>query len=71
MDIDENIPMFFIKKIINITFPYMYEIFILWNINLVFYNIIKIPIKFIIMEMFQHFCDMFVAYYIIAISNFH
>jgi hypothetical protein len=29
MDIDENIPMFSIKKFINITFPYMYEIIIL------------------------------------------
>jgi hypothetical protein len=28
MDIDENTPIFLQKKIINITFPYMYEVFI-------------------------------------------
>ncbi len=36
MDIDENTPIFLQKKIINITFPYMYEVFIRWDKNLVF-----------------------------------
>ncbi len=30
-----------------------------------FCNTIKIPFVFIIMDMSQHFCDVFVAYYII------
>jgi hypothetical protein len=36
MDIDENAPIALQKEIINITFPYMYEVFILWDMNLVF-----------------------------------
>jgi len=36
-----------------------------------FCNTTKIPLIFIIMDMSQHFCDVFVAYYIISISNFH
>jgi hypothetical protein len=36
MDMDENTPIIFPKKIIYITNPYMYELFVLWDINLVF-----------------------------------
>jgi hypothetical protein len=48
----------------------MYEIIILQDINLMFYITTKIPIIFIIMDMSQHFRDVFVAYYIITISIF-
>jgi len=37
----------------------------------VFYNSTKIPLISIIMDMSQLFCDVFIAYYIIAISNLH
>jgi hypothetical protein len=71
MDIDENTPISFQKKTINIKFPYMYEILFCGTYIWCFYNTTKIPRIFIIMDMFQHFCDVFVAHYNIAISNFH
>ncbi len=36
MDIDENAPIAFQIFFLNITFPYMYEVFILQDMNLVF-----------------------------------
>jgi hypothetical protein len=36
VDFDENTSFVFQKKIINITFSYMYEIFIQWDKNLMF-----------------------------------
>jgi hypothetical protein len=35
------------------------------------YNTTKIPIIFICMKIFQHFCDVFVPYYKIVILNFY
>ncbi len=70
MDIDENTPMFFKNKFTNIKFPYMYEILFCGTYIWYFYNTTKIPCIFIVMDMFQQFCDVYVAYYIIAISNF-
>jgi hypothetical protein len=49
----------------------MYEILFCGTYIWCFYNTTKIPRIFIIMDMSQHFCDVFVAHYIIAISNFH
>jgi len=39
--------------------------------NIMLNNIIKIPIVFICMEIFQHFCDVLVPYYKIVLLNFH
>lgn len=39
--------------------------------NFVLYDIIKIPLIFICMEIFEHFCDVLVAYYKIVIVNLH
>jgi hypothetical protein len=36
VDIDENTSFIFQKISINVTFSYMYEIFIQWDINLMF-----------------------------------
>jgi hypothetical protein len=49
----------------------MYEILFCGTYISCFYDTTKIPRIFIFMDMFQHFCDVFVAHYIIAISNFH
>ncbi len=63
MDVDENTQTY--------TFPYIYEVFILWDMNLVFLQYYQNTIIFRIMDTSQHFCYVFVAYYIFAISNFH
>jgi hypothetical protein len=39
--------------------------------SLCFYNITKILLLFICMNTSQHFCNVFVTYYNIAIPNFH
>jgi hypothetical protein len=36
-----------------------------------FLNTTKIPFEFIWMEIFQHFCDVFVPYYKIVLLHFH
>jgi hypothetical protein len=71
MDIDEDYTTFSLKQIIlNITIPYMYEVFMLQDINLMFLQYYQNTIYIIIMDISQHFCDVFVPYYIIVISNF-
>jgi hypothetical protein len=39
--------------------------------KIVLYNITKIPLIFLCMEIFQHFCDVLVAYYKIVTVNLH
>jgi hypothetical protein len=36
-----------------------------------FFNTTKIPLEFISMEIFQHFCDVFVPYYKIVVLHVH
>jgi hypothetical protein len=80
MDIDENTlvwdnilytQLLLKQMILNITFPYMYDVFNLQNMNLVFLQFTKIPFIFITLVIFKHFCDMFVVYYIISIAIFY
>jgi hypothetical protein len=62
---------FFKKEFINITFPHMYEEFILWDINLVFLQYYHNTTYIHNYGYVSTFLYVFVAYYIIAISNFH
>ncbi len=55
---------------INITFPYMHEV-ILQDMNLVFLQYYQNTTYIHNYGYVSTFCDVFVAYYIIAISNFH
>jgi hypothetical protein len=65
--IDENTPIFLqennYKQHFHSCMRYLFYGTQIWC----FCNTTKIPHIFIIMDMFQHFCDVFVTYYIIAI----
>jgi hypothetical protein len=69
--IDENTPIFLQKNNYKHNFSYMYEVFILWDTNLVLLQYYQNTTYIHNYGLFQHFCNVFVAYCIIAISNFH